>query len=196
VGAALALCAIAGVGYGLLTTLPAPSRGDRIAVRVLARLQVTRGRGATLEVEGKTQRLTCRRLGGGRHLLALGDGTQLVLAGTHVHETREPLRLRMLASLRRDPALTAAEADLSGSHALYATQLAGQLAHGRAALVGSTVVGGRPAYRLRLTRGRPQLELLVSRRSLTPLVAVYRSAAVDGWSVLGPSTTRYRWRAC
>lgn len=196
-GAALTLCAVAGVGYSLVSALPAPSAGDRVAVRVLDRLQSTRGRGGAMEIAGTTAQVRCRRLGGGRHLVTVGEGTRLLLSGTRVREVAQSSRLRLLASAQRQsPELTSAEADLSGSHELYAIQLAGQLSHGRTVVVGSTVVRGTPAYRLRLTRAQPSLELLVARRSLKPLVAVYRSASLSGRTVLGPSTEVYRWRAC
>jgi len=194
--ATVAVCVVASAAYGLVSTLPAPTHGDRVAVRVLDRLQSTRGRGGVMQIGGLTERVSCERLRGGRHLVDLDDGTRLVLSGTHARRLGERMRGRVLASVTRLPSLTSAEADLSGSHALYATQLASQLAHGRTILVGSTVVRGRPAYRLRLTHARPLLELLVARGSLTPLVAVYRSATVSGRTVLGPSTTPYRWHAC
>lgn len=195
-GAALMLVAIGGVAYAIVAALPAPTTADRVAVKVLRDLSSTRGRGGVLELNGETQTVSCRRLPGGRHLIALGDGTRLVLSGTHARVAAAPVRLRMLASVLRRRSLVSAEADLSGSHALYATQLAAQLNHGRSAVRGSTVVGGTRVYRVRLTQGRPVLELLVSRQSLVPLVALYRSADVTGRTVLGRSTGLDRWRAC
>lgn len=195
-GALLGACAITAAAYGIVSTLPAPSVGDRIGVRLLDRLDTTRGTGGVMQLAGVTRRVTCKRLPRYRHLVQLDDGTKLILSGTHVHEVAEPARERRLATIVDVPGLAAAEADLSGSYTLYATQLAVQLEHGREVLAGAARVNGREAYRIRLTRALPQADLLVDRETLQPLVATFRSAAVSGRTLLGPSTGLYRWHGC
>jgi hypothetical protein len=195
-GAALGLSAIVLTGFGVVSTLPQPSHGDRIAVRALVVLQQHRGRGGVMQLAGVRLHVTCKRLPPYRQLIALDDGSRLVLSATHVRQVREPLRTRMLAVTENRPELVSAEADLAGSYALYAAQLTQRLAGGLPVLAGTTAVGGTPAYRLILGRGHPRVELLVDRQSLVPLAATYRSASLQGRTTLAQPAGRNAWRAC
>lgn len=183
-GAAAAVLAIAASAYAVVSTLPAPRAGDRIAVRVLELLERTRGTGATMTVGGRELSVRCSRLPARRHLLRLSDGTRLVLSGTRV---RRLVPRRSLAGLRAvDPETVAAEAALAGSHAFYATQVAARLRHG-SPHVRRTSVGSRAAYRIRLSHARPHVDLYVDRATLRPLAATYRSRTLTGRSVLAGS---------
>ena len=182
--AVLSVAAIVAVSYGLVSTLPAPSAGDRLAVRVLERLDAARGTGGTMELAGRVVRVRCRRLPSHATLLDVG-GDRLELIGTHVSVVRAP-RARTLAAATRGAATAAAEADLSGSYLLYRSELAGVLERPGAVLLGRTRVGGRQAERIRLTGAPPDVELLVDAATLRPLAVRFRSRRLSGWTRLGP----------
>jgi hypothetical protein len=188
--ALLAPVAIGTAAFGLVSILPHPTRADRIAVRALNVLDREHGAGAVISLDGQRVIAACRRLPSRHSLVTLSDGVRLVLRGTDVGVL--DAGPRFVAS--RAPlasAIVSAEADLAGSHTLYAKELIGRLVHRRPVLVGLTRFDGVAAYRLRLGRDRPRVELLVARRSLRPLAASYQSRWVSGTSRLrlgGPGT--------
>ena len=187
--------AVAGGAYALVSTLPAPRPDDRLGVRILDRLEHARGTGAVVDLAGRRVHVRCRKLPPYRRLLSYADGTRLALSGTHVH--RLPSSGRQLESARaRYPDLIAAQADLAGSYSLYSILLAQRLAHRRPIVAGLTRERGLPAYRIHLGRDRPEVQLIVDRRTLRPLAATYRSATLSGRSVLGAPVGRDRWAAC
>jgi len=188
-------CAVACSAYALVSTLPAPQPDDRLGVRILDRLEHSRGTGAVVDLGGRRVHVRCRKLPPYRRLLTYADGTRLALSGTHVH--RLPSSGRQLETARsRYPDLLAAQADLAGSYSLYSILLAQRLAHGRAIVAGLARVRGLPAYRIHLGQDRPEVQLIVDRRTLRPLAATYRSATLSGRSILGAPVGRNRWAAC
>ena len=195
-GVALAgTCAVAGGAYALVSTLPAPQPDDRLGVRILDRLEHARGTGAVVDLGGRRVRVRCRKLPPYRRLLTYADGTRLALSGTRVR--RLPSAGRQLETARaRYPDLIAAQADLAGSYSLYSILLAQRLAHGRPIVAGLTRVRGLRAYRIHLGRDRPEVQLIVDRRTLRPLAATYSSATLSGRSILGAPVGRNRWAAC
>src|SRR5581483_12246642 len=154
--------------------------------RVLERLESTRSSGGTLQLAGEEVTVRCRTLAPNRHLIMLGNGARLVLAGTHVHVLRTALPPEpMLADLVVEaPGLPAAEADLSGSHALYARELVSQLIDGTVE-TGVDSIDGRPAGIVRLTTTGPFVDLLFDLRTLAPLAVRFRSSELVGEATLG-----------
>ena len=127
--AALASAAIAAASFGLIAALPQPTPDDRLAVRLLRYLEETPGRGSRISINGHVLTARCRPLSRTRKLITLSDGTNFVLRGSHIRVWK-PQKLRTLA-MRPDTGLArAAIADLAGSNALYAMELARPLAHG------------------------------------------------------------------
>jgi len=188
-------CAVAGSAYALVSTLPAPQPDDRLGVRILDRLEHSRGTGAVVDLGGRRVHVRCRKLPPYRRLLTYADGTRLALSGTHVHRLPSPGR-QLETARSRYPDLIAAQADLAGSYSLYSILLAQRLAHGRTIVAGLTRVRGLPAYRIHLGQDRPEVQLIVDRRTLRPLAATYRSATLSGRSILGAPVGRNRWAAC
>ena len=186
---------MAGGAYALVSTLPAPQPDDRLGVRILDRLEHARGTGAVVDLGGRRVHVRCRKLPPYRRLLTYADGTRLALSGTRVR--RLPSAGRQLETARaRYPDLIAAQADLAGSYSLYSILLAQRLAHGRPIVAGLTRVRGQGAYRIHLGRDRPEVQLIVDRRTLRPLAATYSSATLSGRSILGAPVGRNRWAAC
>ena len=189
-GGVLGALAVAAASFALISTLPPPSEDERLAVRVLEVLARSGGGGAVLHVGGRAVVASCRRLPGRKRLVMLGDGERLVLQGTQVRSHTMGARAVARARPRHAAELLAVKADLAGSHSLYATALRARLARGGAILGGLASFRGVPAYRIRLGADRPQVELLVARRTLAPLAARYRSRRVTAWSRLLPARGR------
>lgn len=189
------ICAIAAVAFALVGMLPSPSAADRVAVRVLDRLDSTHGRGGQMVLAGRRIGVSCRRLRDARHLISLSDGTKLILAGTHVRVRLAESSPRMLAAVTHPSEMAAAEADLSGSHTLYVKQLTALLAHGHPT-VAPAMVRGEEAYRIRLTRDRPVVDLYVAQATLRPLEVAFRSSALAGVTWLSRSARLNTWGSC
>jgi len=179
-----------GASFGVLDLgLRSPSTGERIALRVLAELERTRGVRAVLDVDGRRLLSTCHSFMG-RDLLQLSDGTRLVLVGVHAYRTLPPggslieavSDRRELFLVRSTGSLVSVQAAIAGSHAFWARLLAIRLEQADVH-VWPVLFASRPAYELRLSH-RPLLELVVDRVTLRPLAALYRSRAVDGSSRL------------
>ena len=179
-----AAVAIAAAAFAFVSSLRPPSPGDRVAVRLFARLVSERGSGGVMHLDGRTMRVRCRPLPSSRSLITVG-ATRLVLHGLHVHPVASRGERAELADVTADGALLAAEADLSGSFGLYRRELLGRIDSGRRLLAGETFVGPQPAYRILLHGGHPLIELIVSRPGLRPLVAVFRSRLLAGYIVIG-----------
>jgi hypothetical protein len=188
-GAVGAAC-VFGVSFGVLEFgLRSPSAGERVGLRVLAELRRTRGVHAVLDVDGRRLLSTCHSYLA-RDVLELSDGSRLVLVGVHAFRTLAPggpvveaiSDRRELFVVRTAAGLVGAQAAIAGSHAYWARILALRLEQANLG-VRSLVFGSRAAYELRLS-GRPLLELIVDRRTLRPLAAVYRSRAVNATSRL------------
>jgi len=169
--------------------LRSASPGEKIALRVLAELRRTRGVHAVMDVDGRRLLSTCHGFMG-RDLLELSDGTRLVIVGIHAYRTLAPQASpivavsarRELFVVRRAPGLVSAQAAIAGSHSFWARILAVRLEQARVD-VRDVLFRARPAYDIRLS-SRPLLELIVDRRTLQPLAAVYRSRAVEASSLL------------
>jgi len=192
--------AIFGASLGVLQLgLGSPSAADKIALRVLAELQRTRGVNAVLDIDGRRLRSTCHSYMG-RDLVQLSDGTQLVLVGIHAYRTLPPsdpvIRAvsdrRELFVVHSTVGLVGVQAAIAGSHAYFARVLAVRLEQADVH-VHPIVFASRPAYELRLN-SRPLLELIVDRVTLRPLAAVYRSHAWAASSRL--LTARRAVRGC
>ena len=183
--AALAIALVAGTAFAVVTTLPRPTEAERLAVRVVQRLQDTRSGGAVLHVDGRALVARCRWLSGSSTLVTLTNGERLVVARTRVHDrTRRAGRALTARRSPRDRELLAVKAALAGIHRLYAAALRGRLMRGDEVVVGSTVFRGERAYRVRVGEDPPAVELLVSGRTLDPVAATYRSRRVAAWSRL------------
>jgi len=163
--------------------LPRPSATDAIAVRILQKLETTRGARAHIRLGRRTFVSECRVLSRNRRGIFLDDGTRLFLHGSHFTVSSPSREWRTIARLE-SPEFPAAAADLGGSHFLYVVQLARSIVRGRHVVLGTIRFGGRETYRVRLSRGRPLVELLVDRMTLEPVAAHYRSARLEGWSRL------------
>ncbi|HZO63202.1 MAG TPA: hypothetical protein VFB35_09520 [Gaiellaceae bacterium] len=188
------VAAIAAGAYFLVSLLPHPSPGERIAVRALDVLQQHRGTRVMIDLGGKRLAARCRQLPHWRSLVALEDGSRLILTGTRV----VPLDGERMLAGRTEAGgqLLSAQADLAGSFQLYSKELIGRLQNGRPVVVGVDRVRGIPALRLRLGRDRPRVELLVSRRKLQPLAARYDGRYVHASMVLLGSAPASSGRGC
>jgi hypothetical protein len=182
------LPAAAGLALLLLAVPRAPAH-DRLAARILGRVQQTPLRGAVLRLEGAKLHASCRRRGY-TGLVALDNGTRLAVRGTHVavRPPSAPIGERALAAERLvapgGPETPAALADLAGTRALYAKELIGRLATGAPVVEGVSTFRGARAYVVRLGGDRPRVVLYVSVGSLRPLGARYESARLAGTSRL------------
>jgi hypothetical protein len=197
-GALFAAGALAGGCFGFLrATLPQMSEGQRIAARALARLDTWRSQGAVVQLGARTVGATCTAVRKGA-LVTYSDGTRMLVRGRRVHALRplEATQERLLATTTAaDPEFVAAEAVLGGSRSLYVAGLAVRLSVGGEPLLGRSVVDGTPAYVLRLGRGRPTVQLLVSQRTLLPLAVRYSSARLHGTAQLLAAPTGRRLAA-
>jgi hypothetical protein len=169
--------------------LARPSASERLNARIVAVLDHTRSRGSVIAIGSRRLTAVCSRSLRGTVHVRLGDGTAIVAMGTHVLETHR-LGARRSLTARPAPDLAAAELVLAGSHALYARELIGRLVR-RSAAARETVFDGRPAYAVRLRASRPSVELIVDRKTLHALGAVYRSQYVRGTSRLLPAHGRH-----
>ena len=188
--AALATAAVVAASFGLVSALPQPTQGDRIAVRVLDYLERTPGRGSRISISGQTLLARCTSLAPRRKLITLSDGTRFVLSGSRIRSWRATTSSLAVAQI--DSGLArAAIADLAGSYALYAAELSRPLAHGHD-IVADEISGSSRRYRIILAR-RPYVELIVDGASLRPLSASFRSASVSAHaSLLPPAQKRVR----
>ena len=178
----------------VVTALPAPTPDERLAVRVVERLQATRSGGAIVHVDGARYLATCRRLSGSQTLVELDDGTRLVVARTRVHDrsTRKPTRALAARRSPRERELLAVKAALAGIHRLYALSLRARLMRGENVVVHSHAFRGEAAFRVPIGPERPVVELVVSERTLLPLAVTYRSQRVVAWSRLLPAPSQRR----
>jgi hypothetical protein len=189
-----------GASFGVLELgLKSPSAADRVALRVLAELERTRGVHAVLDIEGHRLLSTCHSYLG-RDLLQLSDGTRLIVVGVHAFRTLPPggslidavSDRRELFVVHSPSRLVGAQAAIAGSHAFWARVLAVRLEQANVH-VHATEFRSRPAYELRLST-RPLLELVVDKATLRPVAAVYRSQGIDASSRLLAS--RHADRGC
>ena len=186
--------AIAGGAIAVVTTLPAPTPDERLAVRVVERLQETRSGGAVMHVDGRPVLASCRRLSGSPTLIRLSDGRRLVVARTRVHDRSGGGTSRGLSARRsaRNSELLAVKAALSGIHRLYALSLRARLMRGRDVVVEPHSFRGERAFRVPIGPERPAVELVVSERTLLPPAVTYRSRRVAAWSRLLPAPPQRR----
>ena len=186
--------AVAAAALAVVTALPAPTPDERLAVRVVQRLQATRSGGAVVHLDGGRVVATCRRLSGSQTLVRLDDGTRLVVARTRVHDRSPGGATRGLAASRspRERELLAVKAALAGIHRLYARSLRARLMRRADVIVHSHAFRGERALRVPIGAERPAVELVVSERTLLPLAVTYRSRRVSAWSRLLPAPRRPR----
>ena len=193
VGACIATAALFVGSYALVATLPEPPEGERLAAELLARLQKTAGRGGVVHVGGRTVTASCRPIGGRRGLVVFDDGTRLVVRGRRVRTVAVPAgpSTRVLAAQRRTRSLTRAELELvsakavlAGPRPLLAIALSYRLVRAKPTFLGATTAVGVPAYAFHVGEGRPRIELVVARSTLTPLVVRYVSRRLRGWAKL------------
>jgi hypothetical protein len=167
--AAAVTAALFGISVGVLEGgLATPTSAERIALRELDVLAETSTRGAVLSTRNGNDAVACRRLSSGTFAVRFGD-RELRVGGVHV---------------RAQPPASAGEvgaAVLAGVHSLYSRLLRVRLAN-RDVDARRLSFAGRPSYALRLTAGRPEAELVVDRRTLAPLGAIYQSRALTGSS--------------
>jgi hypothetical protein len=168
VAAAIA-AAVFGISVGVLEGgLVTPTSAERLALRELDALGKTWSRGALIRTGSVNDVVSCRRLSSGTFAVRV-EGRELRVSDVHV---------------RARPAATPEDvgaAVLTGVHRLYSRLLTVRLAN-RDVDVRRLSFAGHPAYALRLSRGRPEAELVIDRRTLAPLGAIYRSRALTGSS--------------
>ena len=190
---ALATAAVVATSFGLVSALPQPTRGDRIAVRLLGYLERTVGRGSRISIGGQTLLARCTSLAPRRKLITLSDGTRFVLSGSRIRSWHPAAS--SLATTPIDSGLArAAVADLAGSYVLYAEELSRPLSNGHD-IVADEVSGSTRTYRIILAR-RPRVELIVDDASLRPLSARFRSATVNARASLLPPAHRRARESC
>ena len=202
-GAILTAGLIGAAAFWVVSGLPQPTRGDRTGVRLLDVLETKRGEGSVISIAGRSLVARCEQLTARHNLVWLSDGSALVLAGSHVQESMPPTvtargtASRELASTRAaSPLLRAAEADLAGSYAVYATELTIQLERGSRVIRKETFHQGRPAYEVELGRELPRAGLIVDRETLQPLAATFESSSLDGRALLSPPVQLKETTAC
>lgn len=162
--------------------LARPSSGDRVAARVIAVLDRTRGKRAEITFgSGEPIAVRCT---GRRHAVSVVQTAagEIVASGVHVVVVRE-LAARVVEALKV-PDLAAAELDLAGSHAVYARELGFRLER-ESMVVRHARYAGRAAYVIVLRPARPRVEIVVSARTLRPVAARYRSTDLVARSKLG-----------
>jgi hypothetical protein len=200
VAAALALAsAIAAASFAVVRTLPQPTHGDRTGVRLLDVLENSRGVGSRIAIGGRSLVARCTPLTGRQNLISVSNGSSLVLAGSHIRASKPPEKgatSELASTPEQSPLLRAAIADLSGSYALYATELAIQLARGSRVIRKEIVHNGRPAYEIELGDELPRAALIVDRRTLRPLAALFESARLHGKALLEPPVGALSEAAC
>jgi hypothetical protein len=185
--------ALGAAAYGLLEVgMKRASAHDRLVADALRVLDDTRGAGAVMNVDGRKLVAHCTAARVGRAVVALDDGTRLLLWRTHVSRLGTSRERELLSPL--PPDLAAAEANLAGSHDLYSRELTATLLAGRSA-VRATRFASRPTYALRLGDGSPLVELFVERTTLRPVGARYVSRTSSGTSELVPAIPLRRTRA-
>jgi hypothetical protein len=179
----------AAIGAGavalLAVGLPGHRTGDRLAVAILRRLDTTRIGSAALRINGVLVRASCSRIGHGVSAISLANGGRLLVRRTRILSAAGPDPRLAVAELRR----RAAEVDLAGTQTIYTDELISRLIRGERVIEGAGVFDGRPVYDLRLGNARPEVELLVDRRTLLPVAARFDSLRIDGLSRLHTSTT-------
>jgi hypothetical protein len=190
--AAVAAVAIAAAAFGIVSVLPEPTRGDSLAVRLLGVLRERRGSGSVISIGNARLRAQCFRIRSREHV-TLDDGTSFVLNGSHVLARREPTSRLAAVSVRHGP-IASAEADLSGSYALYSAEVIGQLERGARITARRARFGGEAAFLIALRDRPPHVDLLVSERSLQPLAVHFWSARLDARGVI--ISTRRGRRGC
>jgi hypothetical protein len=178
---------IGGFSFVTVSLLPKPTQGDRLAIRLLDVLRERRGNGSVLTLAGQRLHVRCAPIGRRGQLVTMGDGTSFVLQGSHVVGRREASS--PLADMQIGVgALTAAEADLAGSYALYAAEVVAQLEQGAKF---DSARFGRPsdhAVAIALREREPRVELVVAEHSLRPLAATFRSWRIQAVARFVPST--------
>jgi hypothetical protein len=191
--AVLALTAALGTAaYGLLELgMKRASSDDRLVADALRVLDVTRGAGAVITVDGRRLVATCKSPRVGTSVVSLDDGTRLLLWHTHVSRLGTGDERELLADEAAD--LPAAEANLAGSHDLYSRELTATLLAGRVG-VRETRLSSRLVYALQLGDGSPLVELFVDRANLRPVGARYVSRTSSGSSEFVPAVPLRRSR--
>jgi hypothetical protein len=194
-GAAVAAGAIAVAAFALVRTLPQPTRGDRVGVKLLEFLHERGGSGSRIVIGGTTIAARCHTLSRRRNLVELSDGSSFVVSGSRIRAWQPPAS--DLAGAAQLPALVrVAEADLAGSYRLYAAELTSQLERGERVTEHLVTVDGRRVYEIALAHGRPRVTLIVDGRTLQPLAARFESAAIQASSVLSPPKPRRGLATC
>lgn len=115
-------------------------------------------------------------------MISLSNGMRVLVVGQHVYPSvPATASSQVVARLRssigeRGSSLLEAEADLAGSHRLFALELAHRLDNVdvTARLIS---YGGLPAYAILLSR-RPSVTLVVYRARLKPIAVFYRSRSL------------------
>jgi hypothetical protein len=181
VGAAglLAALVITGGGFALMSTLPPPTRGDRLGARALVSLRHLRVVRTSIHLNGlRPFRATC--LPSGKHELIVVPGRGLLVTGPSV---------RTIFGSHQSPRLVAAEADLAACPGLVNAELASQLLRGIVVLTLTRRWHGHLVNTLRISRGHPIVQLYLSPR-LVPVGVTFSSRFVSGWSVVQCSAAR------
>ena len=194
-GAAVAAGAIAVAAFALVRTLPQPTRGDRVGVKLLQFLHERGGTGSRIVIGGTSLSARCRALTKRQNLVELSDGSSFVVSGSHIRAWHPPSSA--LAGAAEQPALVrAAEADLAGSYRLYGAELTNQLERGKRVAEDTVMLRGRVVYEIELASERPRVTLIVDGETLQPLAARFESAAITASAVLGPPKSRRGVATC
>ncbi len=194
-GAALAAGAIAVAACALVRTLPQPTPGDRVGVKLLQFLRERGGPGSRIAIGGRSLAARCHALSKHQNLVELSDGSSFVVSGSRIRAWHPPTS--DLAGAAQQPGLLrAALVDLAGSYRLYAAELTSQLERGKRVTEHAVTMHGRRVYEIALAHERPRVTLVVDGRTLRPLAARFESAALQASAVLPPPKPRQGLATC
>lgn len=184
VGAILAVTVGAG-GFALLATLDRATSGEKLAARVIGRLEPMRATRTLLTLDQYRATPTFCMIGRRHDDIWIGPRVRLQITGAHVRQlSGPPQRASEL------PALAA----LSACPRFLASGLTARLFGGRATLVKTERRHGRSAdvFEVSNYERRPIVQLVVARKNLVPIAVRFLSRRVNGHcEIVGMSRDRH-----
>jgi hypothetical protein len=174
---------IAAAGFGMMSALRGPAHGNLVAAKVLARFERLRRTRADETVLQHQVAATCTSTGRRDETLRLGTRTLRVSLTKYGH-------VRLAGRVRRSRS-DAAEANLAACPDIVRDELARRLLSSDGVALVSAAWNGRPAFRLRISRGRELVQLVVAQQTLKPLGVVFTSRHLRGRSSLVTDTPTF-----